>query len=343
MGVGDAEILKRAEVLAALSALYQLGRAELVRTTVPAFILNTTNKIPQLGKANAPGPKHNTATLSDKTVIDHDRARYFLDFYCRRFNFDKPDVTCQAQRAKKGTVNGWQALLTVGGNRVGVASAPTKKLAQATAYIDACIYLESCDPSLWEDFKSATKKQDRTLAPQVWLDIDGGLEDTVRDLERGIRQSTLYNNSPKAGSTALKAATTESSSQSRYVQPSPAYHMSKSKRLQDQLQRFRTAPTHAAIRDTRAALPILQEAQSIIEAVEKNDVTVVMAATGSGKTTQLPQIILDHWIDTGKGSACNIVCTQPRRIAAISVATRIAAERGQSIGKTVGYQGFSKS
>uniref|UniRef100_A0A0E0N2Y9 Uncharacterized protein n=1 Tax=Oryza rufipogon TaxID=4529 RepID=A0A0E0N2Y9_ORYRU len=51
---------------------------------------------------------------------------------------------------------------------------------------------------------------------------------------------------------------------------------------------------------------------------------------------QVPQYILDHmW---GKGESCKIVCTQPRRISAISVAERISAERGESVGDTVGYK-----
>ena len=63
-----------------------------------------------------------------------------------------------------------------------------------------------------------------------------------------------------------------------------------------------------------------------------------MAATGSGKTTQVPQIILDDYIARGEGSSCNIICTQPRRLAAISVAQRVANERNENVGDTVGYQ-----
>lgn len=63
-----------------------------------------------------------------------------------------------------------------------------------------------------------------------------------------------------------------------------------------------------------------------------------MAATGSGKTTQIPQLILDHWIDKNEGGECNI--TQPHRRAAISVAHRVASERGKVVGKnsSIGYQ-----
>lgn len=71
--------------------------------------------------------------------------------------------------------------------------------------------------------------------------------------------------------------------------------------------------------------------------IEGNPVVVVMAQTGSGKTTQLPQIILDYHIAKGIGASCNVICTQPRRLAAISVARRVATERGEPVGRSVGY------
>jgi ATP-dependent RNA helicase DHX36 len=67
-------------------------------------------------------------------------------------------------------------------------------------------------------------------------------------------------------------------------------------------------------------------------------VLVVSGETGCGKTTQLPQFILESEILNGKGADCSIICTQPRRISAISVATRVAAESGDELGETVGYQ-----
>jgi hypothetical protein len=57
-----------------------------------------------------------------------------------------------------------------------------------------------------------------------------------------------------------------------------------------------------------------------------------------GKTTQVPQIILEDLIDRDMGSEAYIICTQPRRIAAISVAERVAQERLQRCGELVGYQ-----
>ena len=65
---------------------------------------------------------------------------------------------------------------------------------------------------------------------------------------------------------------------------------------------------------------------------------IISGSTGSGKTTQTPQYILENYIMYGVGSNCNIIVTQPRRISAISNAERVAEERGEKVGDTIGYQ-----
>lgn len=87
-------------------------------------------------------------------------------------------------------------------------------------------------------------------------------------------------------------------------------------------------------------LPVLDDdiSSTIKESIGTSDVTIITAATGSGKTTQIPQLILDQYIADMNGSMCSIICTQPRRISTISVATRVASERQQPIGKEIGYR-----
>lgn len=57
--------------------------------------------------------------------------------------------------------------------------------------------------------------------------------------------------------------------------------------------------------------------------------------TGCGKTTQLPQYILESETEASHGASCSIICTQPRRISAMAVAERVAAERGENLGESV--------
>ena len=65
--------------------------------------------------------------------------------------------------------------------------------------------------------------------------------------------------------------------------------------------------------------------------------TVIAGDTGCGKTTQVPQLVLDDLIISGQGGNCNIIVTQPRRISAIGVSERIADERCEKVGDTCGY------
>jgi len=71
------------------------------------------------------------------------------------------------------------------------------------------------------------------------------------------------------------------------------------------------------------SLPVYDYKREILEAIADNQVIVVSAETGSGKTTQIPQFILDHAIEGRRGARCNILVTQPRRISAMSVALRV--------------------
>ena len=58
---------------------------------------------------------------------------------------------------------------------------------------------------------------------------------------------------------------------------------------------------------------------------------------GCGKSTQVPQFILEDAVAAGRGARCNVIVTQPRRISALGLASRVAAERGEDVGQTVGY------
>ena len=91
------------------------------------------------------------------------------------------------------------------------------------------------------------------------------------------------------------------------------------------------------LREARAKLPISIYADRILNLVSESPFSIIVGATGSGKTTQVPQIILDNCTRSREGAECNIVCTQPRIMAAISVAKRVANERAQEIGDQIGH------
>ncbi|KAH7923230.1 P-loop containing nucleoside triphosphate hydrolase protein [Leucogyrophana mollusca] len=85
----------------------------------------------------------------------------------------------------------------------------------------------------------------------------------------------------------------------------------------------------------RERLPAFVSKELFLTQLETHRVVVVVGETGCGKTTQLPQFILDSIILSGSGSKASIIVTQPRRISAISVAARVSAERADD--GSVGY------
>ncbi|PYH44010.1 RNA helicase [Aspergillus saccharolyticus JOP 1030-1] len=87
----------------------------------------------------------------------------------------------------------------------------------------------------------------------------------------------------------------------------------------------------------RQALPAWNTQQAIIDAVNTNQVTIISGETGSGKSTQSVQFLLDDLIKRDLGAVANIICTQPRRISALGLADRVSDERCTSVGEEVGY------
>lgn len=271
-----------------------------------------------------------------------------MDYYCRRFGFGKPDII-YTLKTLSGKQQLWQADMTVDGRLIGFGRGSTKKQAMTTCYVDVTAYLEKCDPDIWTRFvQDAKTGKDIGMAPKVLFQIDDSLEDQIQSLCDDIKRSTLYKHRPHLRVQQMIEKTPSSSTTPtgpKYTAPyrrqeNEEFLKAKSEQLQKHRESYLEDPTYETMRKTRAALPIFTKADDLMRHVNENEVTVCMAATGSGKTTQIPQIILDDYIARGEGAKCNIICTQPRRIAAISVADRVAKERGEKVGRgsSVGYQ-----
>jgi len=104
--------------------------------------------------------------------------------------------------------------------------------------------------------------------------------------------------------------------------------------LKQSIEQRQWRQAHRPQPDLNKALPIAQKADVILDAIASNRVVVISGETGSGKTTQIPKLCLK----AGRGIDGIIGCTQPRRIAAVTVAQRIAEEMGESVGGAVGYK-----
>lgn len=93
-------------------------------------------------------------------------------------------------------------------------------------------------------------------------------------------------------------------------------------------------PKYYEILKKRKDLPVWQQQEEFTETLAKNQTLILVGETGSGKTTQVPQFVVEAGY-TKDGKMC--VCTQPRRVAAMSVARRVADEMDVNIGEEVGY------
>lgn len=91
--------------------------------------------------------------------------------------------------------------------------------------------------------------------------------------------------------------------------------------------------------ETKHELPAHRARDEIVRAIEQSGspVTLLAGETGSGKTTQAPMFVLEHYAANGRGADANVLVAQPRRVAAVSVARRVAEEFGEPVGETVGY------
>ncbi|KAM8967200.1 ATP-dependent RNA helicase DHX30 [Pelodytes ibericus] len=85
-------------------------------------------------------------------------------------------------------------------------------------------------------------------------------------------------------------------------------------------------------------LPADSQVEAIVSAIESNPAVVIAGDTGCGKTTRIPQYILEAAVLRGQGAHCNMIITQPRRISAVSVAHRVGHELGPGLRRNVGYQ-----
>ncbi len=107
-----------------------------------------------------------------------------------------------------------------------------------------------------------------------------------------------------------------------------------SEKLESYLDFYRARTENVPKLSYDESLPVASKREEIIEAIKNNQVVIIAGETGSGKTTQIPKMCLE----AGLGLKGFIGHTQPRRIAARAVSTRIAQELSEPLGKSVGYK-----
>lgn len=118
--------------------------------------------------------------------------------------------------------------------------------------------------------------------------------------------------------------------------PRPLKWITDAKSKEEWLRRQEN-PSQKQMVTKRQALPAWQMQDAIIRTVSQNHVTIISGETGSGKSTQSVQFLLDDLYEKGLGGCANMIITQPRRISALGLADRVAEERCSRVGGEVGY------
>jgi ATP-dependent RNA helicase DHX57 len=111
----------------------------------------------------------------------------------------------------------------------------------------------------------------------------------------------------------------------------------KSKRILEEYKTILDSINYQNILKNRKKLPSFLYKENICKELRENQKLIICGETGCGKSTQIGQFILEDMILKEQGANVNIICTQPRRISAISLAERVAKELNDEIGNLVGY------
>ncbi|KAK5131001.1 hypothetical protein LTR08_001413 [Meristemomyces frigidus] len=277
--------------------------------------------------------------LPEPSMLNTDSAKDFFVFLKSVKSQLNVEVENEGHTAITGSgVTRQSARLTINGEPTGeTVFMNTKKAATPIAYLTAAIEITRAEPELLTQFHQRLRKgKGKVLVPVSAIDFPLDTESLhiMREALIEARQAGLPDTSELL-SAADEMTHEAPRRQRRQLTPSEVEHVSKD--LSARQKAYDEHPALEELRSKKAGLPMNQYRSQVADMVSGSAYSIVVGATGSGKTTQVPQILLEEHIASGTGGACNIICTQPRRIAATSVAQRVAIERNEPLRKSVGY------
>lgn len=281
--------------------------------------------------------------IKDSDALTTDNGYKFFEYYKIRH----PEATIEMTRPlDKGETEAilvrqgiHRAQVKMNGEPVGpIVSMSSKRQADDLAFLTAALEVRKKEPELFPGFiKALATGNGKILRPvnPITMNVDEDCQLAMRETLLSARKAGLPDEVEEMLSDEAKGV----SKPRAFRRPLSQHEL---QQRTDFLERacslYLTDPKLAGLRQKREELPMNQYRAQVLDLVSNNSYSIIVGATGSGKTTQVPQIVLDDAITKGSGASCNIICTQPRRIAATSVARRVADERAQDLGNTVGYQ-----
>ncbi|KAJ2883848.1 hypothetical protein FB639_002081, partial [Coemansia asiatica] len=189
---------------------------------------------------------------------------------------------------------------------------------------------------LWSDWAAATKQAEQLRAAKVLVERAEFLQSLRERYDASVARKQTNPSMPAANSLRIK-------------RPRTLQHAVKAKRLRQLKWSSDTIKKRCAgnrwkekFGKVQSQLPARQFCSPIVQCISQNRVTIVRGETGSGKSSQVPQFVLQMILGATKYSGGKILCTQPRRISAVTIAERVSQELGDSKVGTrnslVGYQ-----
>ena len=276
--------------------------------------------------------------IKDSTALNVDNARSFFEFY--KIINQAVRINTEITQPKLPGLSGsaFEAVLLIDGKVSGKAvRMSTKKKAEELAYLTAAVSLTKHEPDLLPRFLKAHRSSSGVILRPVNpidMPVDEDCVLLMRDTLLNARRLGLSDEQEELQSEKEMNETRTS----RYR---PTLGRVASERRSIELERshrdYLQRPDLAQLRNKRESLPMNQYRAKVLDIVNNHTYSIIIGATGSGKTTQVPQILLEQAITMNRGAECSIICTQPRRIAATSVARRVADERAEKLQQSIGY------
>ncbi|XP_023531681.1 DExH-box ATP-dependent RNA helicase DExH5, mitochondrial-like isoform X2 [Cucurbita pepo subsp. pepo] len=207
-------------------------------------------------------------------------------------------------------------------------------------YAKVAVFSKVPLPNYRFDLDDRRPQREVSLPPGLLRRVDEHLGEF---LSQKSRFKCFLDNSVSRSSSSGSIATDEGLFEQPELQASSKAVMEKilwrrSLHLRDQQHAWQSSLEGREMLEFRKKLPAYKEKDALLTTISQNQVIIISGETGCGKTTQVPQFILESEIESLRGAVCSIICTQPRRISAMSVSERVASERGEKLGESVGYK-----
>lgn len=280
--------------------------------------------------------------IKESTALTTTNSRKFFDYY--QTVYPKVDCTVDSRLAveRKGMGSDIPhiAQVIIDGEPIGepVEMTTTKKVVEDLAFLAAAVFLTKKEPRLHKGFFGALQAGNgailRPPAPKTMV-VD---EDDIWTMRKTLFDARRAGLPDEVDDSISDEGLLPINDRRRWVSMKTGQSDLRDNDMKNKFDTYLQDERLKNLRRIRSELPVNQHRAKVLDMVNNNTYSIIVGTTGSGKTTQVPQILLENAILDGRGSKCNIICTQPRRIAATSVARRVSEERAEKLQDTVGYQ-----